>query len=120
VVTLTSSKDPSPRRDTTTPKTAERSSYSQSDEMETEATLAHILVLCTQFNFTTPSQIQLAEVQSTKVQSTQVQSTQKAQSDQEDEGFTEVLVQKRRQGRPTTSAALSRAVKNIQDIRSTF
>jgi hypothetical protein len=57
VVTLTFSKDPSPRRDTTTPKTVERSSYSQSDEMETEAISAYILVLCTQFNFTTPSQV---------------------------------------------------------------
>jgi hypothetical protein len=75
VVTPTFSKDPSLRRDTTTSKTAERSFYSQSDEIETEAISAYILVLCIQFNFTIPSQVLLAEVQSTKVQSTQVQST---------------------------------------------
>jgi hypothetical protein len=71
----TASKESSPIRGTRTPEIVERSrsgsgsSHSQSTEMEAEATSAQILVPCTQFSFTTPSQ-----VQSTKVQSAQVES----------------------------------------------
>jgi hypothetical protein len=86
-------------------------------------------VPCTQFNFTASSQVQLNQVQLTKAQSSQVQPTRvqstkvqptQVQSDSEDEDFIEVPAPKRKRGRPTTSKALSKAAKNIKDIRSTF
>jgi hypothetical protein len=87
-------------------------------------TTPQTVVACTQFSFTAPSQVQLNQVQSTKIQSTKIQSTvvqpTQVQSDPEDDDFIEAIAPKRKRGRPTTKDALSKASRDIQDIRITF